>query len=443
MSIESKAITEKKLILTNVFVFLFCIFIGGFLFFILKKDKISINEKRKLSPFPQVNIKNYLGGSLADSIDFYYSDNFIYRNQLISIADWLKGLKGVKNNEIKFFKNANDNKKIGLENNSKIDGNNVVTNDSSNGQTNLEVVDAPYENIKSVIICNKKAIQCFKGSKYAAKNFADMTKFYKKTFNNKLNIFCLTIPIGGDFYLPKKVNNKNEKEFIDILYNDLDTGVKSVKAYEELEKHTKEYIQFNTDHHWTGLGAYYAYKAFCVSAGLNCQPLSAFTKKVIPNFLGTLYYYTKSEELKENIDSVEYYKVPFETKTYFYKNGIENGVPSQLYYESAKGGNAYGVYLGSDFPMIRCITPNKNGKKIIIIKDSYGNAFSHYLTSHYEEVIILDYRYFTGNIISLVNKYKVTDILFAHNVYVANSDFAVKQALSFLKDKTQKEPKLK
>ena len=43
----------------------------------------------------------------------------------------------------------------------------------------------------------------------------------------------------------------------------------------------------------------------------------------------------------------------------------------------------------------------------------------------------------------VVNKYKVTDILFAHNVYVANSDFAVKQALGFLKDKTQKEPKLK
>jgi hypothetical protein len=144
MSIESKAIKAKKLILTNVFIFLSCIFIGGFLFFILKKDKISINEKRKLSPFPQVNIKNYLSGSLADSIDFYYSDNFIYRNELISIADWLKGLKGVKNNEIKFFKNANDNKKIGLENNAKIEGNNTAVNDAQNINTNLLAIDAPY-----------------------------------------------------------------------------------------------------------------------------------------------------------------------------------------------------------------------------------------------------------------------------------------------------------
>ena len=87
MSIESKAIKEKKFIFTNVFVFLFCIFIGGILFFILKKDKISINEKRKLSSFPQINFKNYINGSLADSIDFYYSDNFIYRNEIISIAD--------------------------------------------------------------------------------------------------------------------------------------------------------------------------------------------------------------------------------------------------------------------------------------------------------------------------------------------------------------------
>jgi hypothetical protein len=439
MSIESKAIKEKKLIFTNVFVFLFCIFIGGILFFILKKDKISINEKRKLSSFPQINFKNYINGSLADSIDFYYSDNFIYRNEIISIADCIKDLRGVKNNEIKFFKNDKGIKKIGLENNTKIDPSiNIAVNDSQINQTHLESIDAPFENIKSVIICKKRAIQCFKGSKYAAKNFADMTKFYKKTFNNKLNIYCLAIPIGGDFYLPQKLNDKNEKEFIDILYKDLDTGVISVKAYEELEKHTKEYIQFNTDHHWTGLGAYYAYKAFCSAAGFTSQPLSFFTKKVIPNFLGTLFYYTKSDELKENIDSVEYYKVPFETKTYYYKNGIDNGIPSQLYFENARGGNSYGVYLGSDFPMIRCITPNKNGKKIVIIKDSYGNAFSHYLTSHYEEVIILDYRYFKGNLIDMVNKFKITDILFAHNVYVANSDFAVKQELNFLKGNAQK-----
>jgi hypothetical protein len=442
MSIESIAIKDKKLLLVNAIVFILIVFIGGILFFVIKKDKISEQEKRMLSPFPKVNFTSYKNGSLADSIDFYYSDNFIFRNEIISMADWIKGLKGYNNNEIKYFKSSNTKGKIGVENNHKeVDKENSGSTDSE--QSDVELIDAPYENIKSVIVCNKKAIQCFSGSKYAAKNFADMSFTYKKTFNNKVNIYCMAIPIGGDFYLPKKINHKTEKQFIDILYNDLDTGIRSVKAYEELEKHTKEYIQFNTDHHWTGLGAYYAYKAFCSSAGFKYLPLTSFTKKVIPNFLGTLFNYTKSNDLKENIDSVEYYKVPFETTTYMFKNGIDNGTPSQLYYESAKGGNAYGVYLGSDFPMIRCVTPNKNGKKIIILKDSYGNAFSHYLTSHYEEVFILDYRYFKGNIVNLVNKYKVTDILFAHNVYVANSDFAVKQALGFLKDKTQKEPKLK
>jgi hypothetical protein len=65
----------------------------------------------------------------------------------------------------------------------------------------------------------------------------------------------------------------------------------------------------------------------------------------------------------------------------------------------------------------------KNGRKILQIKDSYGNAFAPFLSAHYEEVYIVDYRYFEGNIKELVKKYGITDIIFSHNLQVVNSSY--------------------
>ena len=149
--------------------------------------------------------------------------------------------------------------------------------------------------------------------------------------------------------------------------------------------------------------------------------------------MGTLYYYTLSKQLKNNTDSVEYFKIPVQTKTYFTKSGAKSEQPCQLYAEYAKGSNAYGVFLGGDFPVMRVKSDLKNGRKVLILKDSYGNAFSPYLASHFEEVYIIDFRYFNGSIKDLVKKNNITDILFGHNVYVANSNYTVKKEINMLR----------
>jgi len=156
------------------------------------------------------------------------------------------------------------------------------------------------------------------------------------------------------------------------------------------------------------------------------------TRKVIPNFLGTLYNYTRAEVLKENIDSVVYHKIPYETKATVFKNGITKGTSGLLYAEMAKGGNSYGVYLGSDYPLMRVITPITNKRRLVVFKDSYGNALSPYLASHFQEVFIVDYRYFNGSLPELIKTYGITDLLFAHNVYVLNSDYTIKREMGML-----------
>ena len=80
-------------------IFSFILIISGLLFFILPKDKISESEKRTLTPLPQFSIASLRSGTLMDSLDLYYSDNFIFRNTLISTANQIKENFGIKNEE--------------------------------------------------------------------------------------------------------------------------------------------------------------------------------------------------------------------------------------------------------------------------------------------------------------------------------------------------------
>ena len=405
--------------------FLSIIYLGGLLFIILPHDKLSVNEKRSLSPFPILTSNNYLTGKYTDSIDFYYSDNFLFRDHLIALSNKLKEKRGIKNLDIKIY---TKNEKAG----NLIEKNKIENNIKAADTINILNNDNEYQNIKSVIVYKNRAVQMFSGSKKVAASFSKLMGEYKLTFPD-VNVYCMAVPVGGDFYLPNNINKNNEIKFIDALYASLVNGVIPIRAYESLKPHYKEYLQFNTDHHWTGRAAYYAYEAFCNTIGISQVPMEKLNRKVIKGFLGTLYYYTLSPELKNNKDSVEYFKIPYETKTVYYTKNSTTPVKGNLYAESARGGNSYGVFLGGDFPLIKIVSSIKNNKKILVLKDSYGNAFVPYLASHYEEIYVIDYRYYEGGVKNLVKNNNITDILFAHNVFMFNTNYTIVKERNFLK----------
>ena len=380
----------------NSVLFFILIFCSGILFFTLPKKLVSESEKRKLSQLPIVNLQNILSGKLEHEFDNYYDDNFILRSDFIGLANLIKENFGIKSDEIRYYNKpktfkSKRNKSVknipvfddstkmlkDLKSVEKVDQPNEISDQE------IEVENDEYQNIKSVIVFKNRAIQIFGGSKKNMAKFASMVLRYKTEIEGIKNVYCMAIPVGSDFYLPSKFNKKNEQNSIDFLYKSMDTSINCVRAYDELSNHKNEYIQFNTDHHWTGRGAYYAYQAFCKTAGIEYLDKEKFQIKLIKNFLGTLYYYTLSK----------------------------------------RGGNAYGVFLGADFPLIKIVSDVKNGRKILQIKDSYGNAFAPFLSAHYEEVYIVDYRYFEGNIKELVKKYGITDIIFSHNLQVVNSSY--------------------
>jgi hypothetical protein len=110
----------------------------------------------------------------------------------------------------------------------------------------------------------------------------------------------------------------------------------------------------------------------------------------------------------------------------------DKGSKSSLYVEFASGPNSYGVFLGGDIPLLRVDTEVKNGRKVLFIKNSFGNAFAPYLVSHYEEVYIIDYRYFNGSIKELIAKNGITDLVFLTPTFSANTQWHINKLTGIL-----------
>ena len=162
------------------------------------------------------------------------------------------------------------------------------------------------------------------------------------------------------------------------------------------------------------------------------------TYKVKKKYLGSLYYLTRDSRLKENPDSVEYWMVPGNHKTLRYGSITSKGTPATLYAEYASGGNAYGVFLGGDNPLMKIDNEIKNGRKCVIVKNSYRNPFATYFTANYETVFIIDYRYYTGSLVDLVKENNINDIIFLNGVFSANTTWHIKMMGKVMNGYTKK-----
>ncbi len=428
----------------NIIVFVLVIFVGGFLFFLIPKKAISENEQRKLSKFPKFSSKSFFSGNYTDSIDLYYADNFVFREKFLTFVEEMKNKYGFQNKKLAVYHSKNtaelDEEQI-IEDDlidsvaNKSDTLTVmVKNDTLKSKKSVNEKVISYD--RAIFVYKNKAFQLYCGSRKRMQKFAELVNLYQKVLSPRTQIHCLAIPQLHKYFLPEKnwANSEREKNEIDYLYLKLAYGVKSVKVYQEIEKHKGEYMYFNTDHHWTGLGAYYAYRAFCSSAGFTPYELSDFETKAIKPFYGRLYNLTLSPELKQNPDSVVYYKFPITTSIKIARRGndFKRGRTGDLIVEYAKGVNSYSVFLGGDFPLLKVISDVKTNRKILVIKDSNGNAFAPFLSLHFSEVYVADYRYYKSNIVELIRENQITDFIFVHSTIVINRNYTVSKETNLL-----------
>jgi len=270
---------------------------------------------------------------------------------------------------------------------------------------------------EGIIVVDGRAMQTFSGKNSPGKAYAKTINAHYDALNDKVRLFSMIVPSPAAFYLPSKHRRRtrSEKPYIDSAYSLLHPKIRRVDALSAMKSHSSEYLYFRTDHHWTALGAYYAYRAFCESAGFKPLELNQFEKRTgYKVFMGSLYKKTQDRRLKRRPDRMEYYVPPVtHTAERFYKKSPKRSAPASFLEEKFRG---YLVFLGGDYPLMVAKTSVTNGKTAMLVKNSYGNPFAVYLLSHYENVLVVDYRYQKQALSVLVDRYDVDDLVFLNGV---------------------------
>jgi hypothetical protein len=410
---------NKSMHIANTVIFCGLLLAGGAASLILKKGSVSEMENRKLAVMPAFSDSLFWSGKYFKQVEEYYADNFPYRDKWIMVSDQFKGNIGFRTTEIKMYDAQNDaeanEKKDTIKDTPIVNG--PLPDDGATGEVK-----------KKVFVFKNRAFEMFGGGGAMGKSYAEVINSYNRLLKDDIQVYNLIIPVALEFEITEKYANlqKPNRPAIENIYTSLDENIKKVWAIDEIRKHREEYIYFNTDHHWTSLGAYYAYKAFCETAGLTPVSLDTIPSKVKPSFLGSLYRLTKDPALQSNPDSVRYYLFKDSVTFYVGSDKIGNWIRSKsMYGEGASGANSYSVFLQGDLPIVKMQTEQKNGRKVAIVKESYGNAFAPYLINNYEKVIVVDQRYYTGDFIAMLKAEGINELLFINNIFAAHTPFHI------------------
>ncbi len=456
----SKLISVFLILGTFAFFFVYCVF--------LPRTTSSVTDT--LIEFPEFSFKELIDGTYTTKLGAYFTDTVHNRDYIRT--DLYKDFVGLFGEEHVVLTEDGEKQELigtfsdptegdqpdidwstdedpGIDISWETPGEDVSGTVSSDGSTppqeespdnnssTAPELEEPEIQANSILLIGTRAMEIY----YGDPNLKTLPVFAQtlNTFasnNPELNVYSMMIPKAAAFYLNKSKDfghlagrTLNDQNNLDEL---LSSDVQSINIYDILNSHKDEAIYMRTDHHWGALGAYYAAKQFASDLGLPFQDLSTYTKNVRKNYLGTMYTYSgKHTTLRDNPEDFVTYEPNATYKYYTYDQKFEN--PKErtniLHYVSEDavsswyltfiGGDSYSVKIQSDV----C----KNGRKLLIVKDSYGNALVPYLLYSFEEIYVVDARKFEIHLDTFTEQQGITDVLFAECAFSAvGKDYIMK-----------------
>ena len=247
--------------------------------------------------------------------------------------------------------------------------------------------------------------------------------------SQSVRFYNIVAPSATELCLPERLKTgefttASQADFITKINSALGGKVTAINAYDALADHNADYIYYKSDDNWTDLGAYYAYTAFANAAGLTPLPLGSCEEKTIEGFYGSYSLYTAVP----GEDTVSYRELPYNaTMDVTDQNGVSYTNPSPYYEAATSGSFTYGVFLVGDNPLcvIRSSSPAaQKDKKLLVVKEDYGDAIAPYLSYNYGEVHVIDYRYFDSmgmKFSDYCSQNGITDVLVINDVKSAGS----------------------
>jgi len=418
-------------------------------------------EKRELTKFPEITWASFWDGSYFGRISEWYADTYPFREGLLGAYHRLQEMYGLRGEQLVGEGNQVADEIPDVPTDPGI-SDIVISDRAETGSVIVtdpiepDVTDEPAETTAppsgggdvpepersgSLYIVGDSAYDLYYFSASSSDRYASLISRAGQKLAGKADVYSILIPLSYAINLDKATQNKigvsDAEHAINYMYAKMDGAVKKVPIFKTMQTHADEYLYFRTDHHWTALGAYYAYSVFCAVRGIPATPLSSYTVTTYDGFLGTHYSATGSTKLKA--DNITAY-IPTATNAIHitdrggertkYSKGIVTPNIGAMY---AAVGSQYNCFLLGDHALGEIHNETKaDGSSVLVVKESFGNAFVPFLVDSYKYVYVVDARYYDGDLTQLVTERGIDEVIFINNLSATGSSARMDELEDFI-----------
>ncbi len=372
---------KVRIIITIVFIGFFVLISGASL--IIKDREFSPNENRYLAETPELSWDNILSGKFQDGLEDYLRDQVCFRDGWITV-------------------------KTGIQ---------KACGDTDIGGAYVGKDGYDFEKITPEDVDEKQVDRNIKAVE-------DYFMTASETID-KQKLSFLLVPTSGlvmQEKLPKNARLFDQAKYIDQVQKAM-KDYNFVDVRDTLMDHNEEYIYYKTDHHWTSAGACLAYDAWSERTGGEIEKEDGLAKNVVSDkFRGSLY--SKILDADSAYDEIWTYGLQKDeafgskdcTVTIDEKQQLDSIYDDEKLQEKDK----YAYFLGGNYGQVHIqnqkAASKAKGKNILIIKDSFANSFVPFVTQDYENIYMVDLRYYNGDMKAYLQEHEITDVLVLYNV---------------------------
>lgn len=260
-----------------------------------------------------------------------------------------------------------------------------------------------------------------------SKNLQALEKFVGKAKQNA-DVHVMMVPTKSWVLrekLPAFAPHYKEQKFYDALQQKLEKEDVLISVEPVLDAHKEEEIYYRTDHHWTTLGAWYAYEQYTKAVGGDLQRAQGKKKFrcISKDFYGTTY---AKINYARQADKIEIYE-PADKLRVVYNMG-EKKTKTLYDFSFLKTADQYSVFTGGNQAVLEITGGIKNGKTLLLIKDSFANSILPFLAEDYEKLVVVDLRQLNVSGDRLLEMFSPTDILILYNSaqFAQDKEFEIK-----------------